>query len=151
MSTNLGRPVTLALLLLFVMSGMAFAQDDAETLRQIEHERVRALVNADMDAAERIHADDFLLVNPAGIVWSKEQYLSGIDSGAFNYRVWNPDTIEVLVYEDAAVMRYQSELEIVVLGQEISLRRYWHTDLYERRDGNWQAVWSQATEISGSD
>jgi len=25
--------------------------------------------------------------------------------------------------------------------------RYWHTDLYERRDGQWQVVWSHATEI----
>jgi hypothetical protein len=24
---------------------------------------------------------------------------------------------------------------------------YWHTDLYEQRDGTWQVVWSQATTI----
>jgi hypothetical protein len=23
----------------------------------------------------------------------------------------------------------------------------WHTDSYEQRDGRWQVVWSQATEI----
>ena len=26
-------------------------------------------------------------------------------------------------------------------------RRFWHTDIYELRDGRWQVVWSQATRI----
>ena len=25
--------------------------------------------------------------------------------------------------------------------------RFWHTDMYDLRDGRWQAVWSQATRI----
>lgn len=124
------------------------SQDDADELRQIEHARVSALVDADMETAQQLHADDFQLVNPAGIVWSKEQYLGGIASGAFDYRVWEPHDIEVRMYGDAAVIRYQSDLEIVVGALEIPLTQYWHTDLYERRDGRWQAVWSQATEIT---
>jgi hypothetical protein len=24
---------------------------------------------------------------------------------------------------------------------------FWHTDIYEKRDGHWQAVWSHATRI----
>jgi hypothetical protein len=64
--------------------------------------------------------------------------------------VWEPEEIEVRLYGDAAVIRYRAQLEIVVQEQEISLRGYWHTDLYERRDGRWQVVWSQATERPSS-
>ena len=33
-------------------------------------------------------------------------------------------------------------------GAEGELWQYWHTDGYERRDGRWQVVWSQATRIT---
>ena len=29
--------------------------------------------------------------------------------------------------------------------------RFWHTELYEVREGRWQAVWSQATRIQTAD
>ena len=45
------------------------------------------------------------------------------------------------------MIRYQSQLEIVVRGQKVTLRGHWHTDSYEKRNGQWQVVWSQATEI----
>ena len=44
-------------------------------------------------------------------------------------------------------MTAASQLEIVVQGNHIPRQRYWHTDLYERREGRWQVVWSQATGI----
>ena len=47
----------------------------------------------------------------------------------------------------AVVVRYSSQLEIVIQGRHVPRQRYWHTDLYEQRDGRWQVVWSQATGI----
>jgi hypothetical protein len=32
-------------------------------------------------------------------------------------------------------------------GQRTPLRSFWHTDVYEKRNGRWQVVWSQATLI----
>jgi hypothetical protein len=76
---------------------------------------------------------------PLGEVVSREQY---IDSGvAFAYSVWKPITpIRVRVHGDAAVIRYESDLMI-----HGSRGHYWHTDLYEKRNGRWQIVWSQTT------
>lgn len=68
-------------------------------------------------------------------------------SGQADYLVWRPDVIGARLSCNAAVTRYQSELEIVVSGERLPRRRVWHTDSYERRDGQWQVVWSQATEI----
>ncbi len=123
------------------------AQADAELVRATERERLRALVAADMPVVRRLHADDFQLINPSGGALSKDQYLGGIASGVLDYLVWEPDSIAVHLYGQAAAIRYQARLEIVVQGDTVPLRRYWHTDVYERRDGRWQVVWSQATEI----
>ena len=123
-------------------------QDPAQQIRAVEHERLRALVEADVEAASRLHANDFQLINPLGGSLSKDQYLGAIAAGEIDYLVWEPGAIEVRVYGDAAVIRYQAELQIKVKAiPEAPSGRFWHTDLYERRSGLWQVVWSQATQI----
>lgn len=123
------------------------AGPEVERLRATERERLRALVSGDIVRAAQLHADDFQLINPLGGALTKEQYLGGISAGQIRYLHWEPETIDVRLYGDAAVMRYLSELEIVVQGRHISRQRYWHTDLYERRGSQWQVVWSHATEV----
>ena len=118
---------------------------DVELLRSTERERLRALVSGDGRRAAQLHADDFQLINPLGGALSKDQYLGGISAGQIHYLYWQPQTIAVRLYGSAAVIRYQSELEIVVQGRHIPRQRYWHTDLYERRGSEWQVVWSHAT------
>ena len=128
-------------------AGASQNQAAADTLRATERERLRALVAADVARARQLHADDFQLINPLGGALSKEQYLGGIGSGQVDYLFWEPDSIALNLYGDAAVIRYSSQLEIVVQGRHIPRRRYWHTDVYEQREGRWQVVWSQATGI----
>jgi Domain of unknown function (DUF4440) len=125
-------------------------QPVAEIVRATERERLRALVTADVPRARQLHADDFQLINPLGGALSKDQYLGGIESGQIQYLFWEPGVIDLRLYGDMAVIRYQSQLEIAVLGRHIPRQGYWHTDLYERRDGQWQVVWSHATGIQES-
>ena len=120
---------------------------DAELLRSTERERLRALVTGDLERAGELHTEDFQLINPLGGALSKEQYLGGISSGQINYLYWEPESITVRLYGDVAVIRYLSQLEIVVQGRHIPRQRYWHTDLYERHGVQWQVVWSHATVI----
>lgn len=128
--------------------GLTGDAPEADHLRATERERLRALVAADLAVADRLHADDFQLINPGGGVLSKEQYLGGIASGYLNYRVWEPDSdIDVRLYDGVALIRYRSRLHMSLDGAEGALRHYWHTDAYEQRDGRWQVVWSQATAI----
>ena len=130
-------------------SGLGRAENqDLELLRSTERERLRALVAGDVARAAQLHADDFQLINPLGGALSKDQYLGGISSGQIHYLYWEPEAIVVRVYGDAAVMRYQSELEIVAQGRHIPRQRYWHTDLYERHGSQWRVVWSHATAAS---
>jgi uncharacterized protein (TIGR02246 family) len=120
---------------------------DAAALQEVERERLRALVAGDIQRAAPLHAEDFQLINPAGGALSKEDYLDLISSGAFRYRVWEPEPISVRLHGASAVIRYRATIEAVVDGTRSRRGRYWHTDLYERRDGRWRVVWSHATEI----
>jgi len=124
---------------------------DPGMLARIERERLRLLVDADVDGAAELHADDFQLITPSGRSLSKDGYLERIRSGRIDYRRWEAGEIVVRTYGDAAVLRYRAEM-ILASGDPVAdvspvVMRLWHTDLYELRDGRWQIVWSQATEI----
>ena len=118
----------------------ASTKSTEDAVRAAERARLHALLTDDLDAARRLHADDFELINPLGETASKEAY---IDSGAaFDYTKWTPiSAIRVRVHGDSAVIRYKSDLEIHGIRGH-----FWHTDLYEKRSGQWQIVWSQTTE-----
>jgi hypothetical protein len=120
-----------------------------EALRETEERRLQSLVEFDMEVADELHTDDFQLINPAGAPLSKQDYIGGLESGFMDYVTFEPvSDIDVRVYGDAAALRYQSEIEIHLSDGFVDMGQFWHTDVYELRDGNWQVVWSQATKIA---
>ena len=125
---------------------------EAEVIRTTERERLRALVAKDMEVARQLHAEDFELVNPGGVTFSKDQYLGAVASGELDYVVCELDSpMQVRVHADCAVIRYRSKLEVIFHEQAFPRRGFWHTDFYEKRAGQWQAVWSHATRIQEPD
>ena len=131
-------------------SSIAHPRDtvDAESIRYIERARLRALVNADMIAAEPLHAPDFQLITPIGAKLSKAEYLGAVTGGQIKYLLWEPGDIAVRLYAASATIRYRAKLEVVFGGHKVPPGDYWHTDAYECRDRQWMVVWSQATAIS---
>lgn len=122
----------------------------ADLIREIEHQRLRALVAAEIELANSLHSDDYQLITPDGQTISKEDYIGGIGSGALAYDVFEPASdIAVRFFGNAAAVRYQARIEVRFSNQRDG-GLFWHTDIYETRDGRWQAVWSQATRIRTS-
>ena len=127
---------------------IAHAQNVSDQIIEAEDKRLRAIVDSDVPTADSLHSADFQLINPLGGTLSKEEYLGAIASGEVDYLVWEPGPIEVRCYGNAAIIRYQAEIKIKVKASPNAPEgRFWHTDLYEIRDGRWKVVWSQATQI----
>lgn len=122
----------------------------ADRLREIEQTRLRALVEADLATAAPLHADDFTLINPAGFPLARDEYLAAVAAGDIDYLVFEPiSDIDVRLYGRAAVLIYQSKIDILVSGLGHFTHEAWHTYLYEKRHGRWQVVWEQATAVGG--
>lgn len=119
------------------------AAPTAGFFRALEKERTQALVAQDMDTVERLHAHDYQLITPAGKTFNREDYLAAIAAGPF-YAKWDMGNMDVRLSPTIAIVRYQARLEFPS-GNAVPC---WHTDSYELRDGQWQAVWSQATAIT---
>lgn len=123
-------------------------QDTIQTLRQTEQTRLDAMVEADMPAVQRFLADDFELITPDGTPLTRDDYIAAVASGDLDFQAYEPVTpIQVRLYDDAAVLRYKSHIEIVATGTGRRTDGAWHTCLYENRDGHWQIVWEQTTIV----
>jgi hypothetical protein len=123
------------------------SEPTADYFRQLERSRLRALVTPDIETARALHADDYELITPGAARLSGDGYLGAIAAGTVDYRVFEPASeIAVRIFDGGAAVRYQARIDGRFSGRR-DFGLFWHTDIYERRGGRWQAVWSQATRI----
>jgi hypothetical protein len=119
------------------------AKDSSEQFfRALELRRTRALVERDMQTLQELHAPEYELITPAGVVFSRKRYLEAVEREPF-YSGWEVGEMAFRTSAELTILRYQAKLRFPS-GKELLC---WHTDAYENRSGAWQAVWSQATEI----
>lgn len=153
MRASYAVPTLLAVLALSVATGGCISRlrtdaSEADHIRQLERERLRALVDADLDTARRLHADDFQLITPAGAPLTRDEYLGVIESGQLDYVGWEAGEIVVKLHGDLAVIRYKDVRFEVNAGDRVVHRGpMYHTNVYERHGGRWLAVWSQASGV----
>lgn len=124
-----------------------------EEILVLERRRLRSLVEPDLVVAKAMHSPDYQLVTPGGATYTREEYLDEIASGALSYSVFEPEdetAVAVRVVAGGAALRYVARIVVAFPGG-VDDARVWHTDLYERIDGRWQATWSQATRIRSRD
>jgi hypothetical protein len=119
----------------------------AEMSEHLERARLQALVERDMETADRLHAGAYQLITPGGGALSKAEYLGSILGGSLRYRVFEPSgEISLRISGEMAALRYRCHIE-VMSDDEIVIIDAWHTDIWQCIDECWQAVWSQATAI----
>ena len=117
--------------------------DDVSTVLALEQQRLRSLVERDIPTADRLHHADYELITPAGHRHTKSSYLHDVESKRLEYLAFEPTTpIAARSTPDLVVLRYIALIRLSVgIADEVEFLA-WHTDHYERREGQWQAVTS---------
>ena len=124
---------------------------DAAELERLERLRLASLVEGDLETARPLHADDYELITPGGRRLTKDGYLELIASGDFTYEAFEPASpLNVRTFERVAIVRYQARIVVHDGSGQTDSGTFWHTDVWEKRDNGWQAVWSQATRARDS-
>jgi ketosteroid isomerase-like protein len=123
------------------------AGDAEQTLRRIEQEMVDSLKKGDASVPERYLAETYVFTDVDGTVMDKSRSVGDIKSGALKAPSVKLEDIRVQIYGDAAVVTLRSiEKGTSYKGKDLSGQYRW-TDVFVRRNGNWQMVASQATPI----
>jgi ketosteroid isomerase-like protein len=124
-------------------SGAGSAEAD---LLKVEREWLDAYMKSDFATLERIKADDYSITYSTGEVMTKAQEIAKLKSmpaGAFKL---NTEGTKVRVYGDTAVLTGALIQSWTDNGKQMDVRlRY--TDVWAKRNGRWQVVAAQLTNI----
>jgi hypothetical protein len=116
----------------------------ADQVRTAERTRLQAAVDGDEARVRPLLAPDFQLIDVVGAPETREDYLATIGGRVDFIAIQPVSPIKVRVYGNTAVARFQEAFEVVA-GPDRLKHGAWTTDLFERRQGRWQLVWSQTT------
>jgi ketosteroid isomerase-like protein len=134
-----------AALITFVLgvasSGLAgyvgLGSSDERAVLAVEREYVRAHVERDVEALDRVLADDFSMFG--GRV-TKEHRLALISSRLFTVNSLKTSDVQVVVDGGHAVLTGRARLSGSFRGREFNTPRYGYTRHLVKRDGRWQIV-----------
>ncbi|HZS48266.1 MAG TPA: nuclear transport factor 2 family protein [Blastocatellia bacterium] len=127
-----------------LQTGQNAADEDA--VHKVEDQIAAALDHNDADTLNRLWADDYIFVNPVGLVLTKAQRLESFRSGMTKLESYTRDQESIRVYGNMAIVIYRSTVKGQAGGQDMSSQRR-VTTVLEKRGGNWQAVSQQSTRI----
>lgn len=132
-------------LLVFAVTGIAQtpAKPKSESVEQqlikLENEWCDAELKTDLAFFERIFADDFIMLDPEGVVLTKGQYIANLKSGESVFTSITSDNIRVHLYGDTAVVFGRETLKGQSKGVDISGQYLW-TDTWVKIESHWKCV-----------
>ena len=128
-------------------SGNATRKEPGRDVTVLNQSFGEAQVRRDIAKLNRLLADDFTLINPAGKILNKAQFLADMGSGDLRYEWLNYDDIGLRVYRDVALVTGRVVRKGQYKGQDNSGQfRFIH--IFVKHQGHWQIGIAQATRIS---
>jgi ketosteroid isomerase-like protein len=116
---------------------------EEQAILRVERQYIQANLNADIDAMDKILADDFTIDFYLGgrrKVETKAERLALLESPYFGIEALDTNNVEVEVNGDTAVLRGEASLESRYGDTMVRELSYTFTRIYEKRQGRWQIV-----------
>jgi ketosteroid isomerase-like protein len=115
-----------------------------EQLKQLEQDWAKASLAKDANRIRQIEAADYKFVMPDGKMRTREEDLAALAKTTFSEN--NVMDLDVRLYGDTAVVTGLAQIKGSEEGKDIS-GSYRFTDVWVKRDGNWQAVNTTAAKL----
>ena len=133
----------------FVASGGLYesGQDAArQSALDFQSARLKAMIDADIDALEKYLADDLTYSHTTGWTETKSEFLSTVESKTIDYMSVTPRDVEVRIYGDVAVMTGLSGMQGAIGDRPVSFTIRF-LDVSKRVGDSWQLVAWQSVRL----
>jgi hypothetical protein len=122
-------------------------QQDIDAILALEARRSKALVDGDAATLDLLTAQDYTHVETGGGVRDKAGFLSILSRPGMRFTSWVIEENLVRVYGDTAVVTGRYHNTVRTSAGEQPPKHARHIRVWVRRDGRWQNVAHQATQI----
>jgi ketosteroid isomerase-like protein len=113
-------------------------------ISDLEREWVAAIVKKDGAVLERLLAEDFAGTSPSAHLYTKKMAIDDLREATYVVDSMELDEISVNVYGDTAVA-FASQNETSRYGGKDTSGHYHYTNVWVKKNGQWQAVSSHGT------
>ena len=121
-----------------------------QALTRMEQGWVEQFIKGDaaglVAAYEQVMADEWMGIGYDGKTYTKAQVIVNIKSGVVTAASITMDGMKVRVFGDTAMVTYYDTEKSTFQGKDTS-GRYINTDVFVKRNGNWQLIAGQATRV----
>jgi len=140
-----------AVCIFLTASLLAWGQSAEQTVTQLEKEwsqigTNKANLAADVKAADRIMADDWIATDFLGKTITKAEAIANLKSGANTTQSIELSPIKVRIIGDTAIVTASDTEKSTYKGKDSSGKYVW-TDIFVKRNGKWQAVATHSTKL----
>ena len=121
-----------------------------QEILKLEEELTRTEMQVDVDALDRIYADDIMVTAPIGICVDKSAVMTEVRQAAQKAKVekYDKDDLKVRAFGDTAVASYRIIAEATFEGMEIK-RKLCISNVWLKRDGRWQIIARHTATLPG--
>jgi ketosteroid isomerase-like protein len=112
-----------------------------QKIRELEEELTQTEMRLEVDALDRIYADDIMVTAPIGICVDKPAVMAEVRQAAEKAVIgrYDKDELKIRAFGDTAVSSYCMAAEASFDGMEIK-RQLCITNVWMKRNGGWQIV-----------
>ena len=125
----------------------AIAEGVEQALLAIQRRWADAVVHHDVATLRSILADDLSGIDTSGEPWNKEQYLAEVQSSDFVAKSATVDDMKVRAFVNTALVTGRYVEKSTNKGKDTSVNARF-VEVYAKRAGRWQVVFSQLTAIA---
>ena len=118
-----------------------------QVILRLEKEGREATLKNDIEANDRLLADNWINVNPDGSVTSKAKLMELLKEGSFKIISIDNDEVMVRVFGDAAVVTGRSTTRRADQDEIVISRQVRFTRVYAKTQGRWHVVSAHNTLI----
>lgn len=117
-----------------------------DVITQLEKDWVAAIVKKDVARIDGLLASDFNGTSPTGSTFPKSEAINELKSGNYTVESMTMDEVSVNVYGNTAVSFTSQQEKSKVNGKDNS-GHYHFTNVWVKKDGEWQVVASHGSRL----
>ena len=121
-----------------------------QEISRLEERLTETEMRVDVDALDRVYADDIMVTAPIGICVDKPAVMNEVREAAAKAVVgrYDKSDLKVRAFGDTAVSSYRATAEATFEGTEIK-RQLCITNVWMKRNGDWQIVARHTASLPG--
>ena len=124
-------------------------EDVAATITQLERDWVAAIVKKDAPTIDRLLAEDFTGTSPTAHLYTKKIALDDLARGTYVVEAMDLDEVSVNSYGDFAVAFASQQEKSKYAGKDVG-GHYHYTNVWVKKDGQWQVVTSHGSRYDSA-